>query len=105
MFRIKQLTTARLTRGKGVNPKTGAEDSAYRISMKFRLGDDHEVVQMINQKLEATSGLSMETSNLPGHYLQVVNYGLGGFVEPHFDFIQEDQDATIPDCTGNRIAT
>lgn len=55
----------------------------YRISKSAWLKDnEHEVIAKISQRVMDMTGLSMETAE----ELQVVNYGIGGHYEPHFDF-------------------
>lgn len=55
----------------------------YRISKSAWLEDvDHPYVAAISQRAEDISGLNMKTAES----LQVVNYGIGGHYEPHFDF-------------------
>ena len=41
-------------------------------------------VQRIDQRIEDITGLTMSTAE----QLQVVNYGIGGYYEPHYDFVQ-----------------
>ena len=41
-------------------------------------------VQRIDQRIEDITGLTMSTAE----QLQVVNYGIGGHYEPHYDFAQ-----------------
>lgn len=53
----------------------------YFISAWLR-DDDHEAVRRVSQRIEAITGLTTETAE----ELQVVNYGIGGHYEPHFDF-------------------
>lgn len=46
-------------------------------------GDDSlGYVAQIDNRIEAISGLTMSTAE----QLQVVNYGIGGHYEPHYDF-------------------
>ncbi|XP_012939002.1 prolyl 4-hydroxylase subunit alpha-1 [Aplysia californica] len=101
---IKQLATPRLNRATVQNAKTGAlETASYRISKSAWLkGEDHPVVEKLNQRMQAITGLDMDTAE----ELQIANYGLGGHYEPHFDFARkEEKDAFKSLGTGNRIAT
>lgn len=55
----------------------------YRISKSAWLQTgEHPVVDAINRRVTDVTGLDMETAE----ELQVVNYGLGGHYEPHYDF-------------------
>lgn len=40
-----------------------------------------------------------------GEYLQVVNYGIGGHYEPHFDHATSPSSPVFKLKTGNRVAT
>lgn len=66
------------------NHKTGELETAnYRISKSAWLKDEeHKYVRTISQRVEDMTGLTMTTAE----ELQVVNYGIGGHYEPHFDF-------------------
>ncbi|XP_059177301.1 prolyl 4-hydroxylase subunit alpha-1-like isoform X3 [Physella acuta] len=101
---IKHLATPRLNRATVQNSKTGELEFAnYRISKSAWLkGDEHPVIQKVNNRMEAITGLEMSTAE----ELQIANYGLGGHYEPHFDFARkEEKDAFKSLGTGNRIAT
>lgn len=55
----------------------------YRISKSAWLRDnEHKIIETISQRVTDMTGLSMDTAE----ELQVVNYGIGGHYEPHFDF-------------------
>lgn len=66
------------------NQKTGELEVAhYRISKSAWLkDDDHPVVATVRQRVEDITSLTVKTAE----ELQVVNYGIGGHYEPHFDF-------------------
>ncbi|KAF6213916.1 hypothetical protein GE061_011641 [Apolygus lucorum] len=101
---IKRLATPRLKRATVQNFKTGAlETASYRISKSAWLSNiEDEVVARVSRRVEDLSGLTTETSE----ELQVVNYGIGGHYEPHFDFARADEVNAFKSLgTGNRIAT
>ncbi|XP_046362969.1 prolyl 4-hydroxylase subunit alpha-1-like isoform X2 [Haliotis rufescens] len=101
---VKGLATPKLNRATVQNSKTGElEVATYRISKSAWLKQDEDpVVAKINARMQAITGLSMDTAE----ELQVANYGLGGHYEPHFDFARkEEKDAFKSLGTGNRIAT
>ena len=79
------------------------EIATYRISKSAWLRDiEHKYIADIARRVEDMTGLTTKTAE----ELQVVNYGIGGHYEPHFDFARrEEQDAFKSLGTGNRIAT
>uniref|UniRef100_A0A182PPX1 procollagen-proline 4-dioxygenase n=1 Tax=Anopheles epiroticus TaxID=199890 RepID=A0A182PPX1_9DIPT len=102
--RIKQYARPRFRRATVQNYKTGELEFAnYRISKSAWLKDaEDEMIRTISRRVEDMTGLTMETAE----ELQVVNYGIGGHYEPHFDFARrEERNAFKSLGTGNRIAT
>lgn len=64
----------------------------YRISKSAWLEDhEHPHVAAISRRVEDISGLTTETAES----LQVVNYGIGGHYEPHFDFARVNNAFTF----------
>ncbi|KAA8594162.1 hypothetical protein FQN60_004996 [Etheostoma spectabile] len=56
----------------------------YRISKSAWLkGSAHSTVGKLDQRISMLTGLNVKHPY--GEYLQVVNYGIGGHYEPHFD--------------------
>lgn len=101
---VKELSLPRLKRATVQNSKTGElEIAQYRISKSAWLkNSDHEVVDRVNRRIEAISGLTTTTAE----DLQVVNYGIGGHYEPHYDFARREEKGAFRNLgTGNRIAT
>ncbi|XP_044727086.1 prolyl 4-hydroxylase subunit alpha-2 isoform X2 [Chrysoperla carnea] len=101
---IKQLAQPRFRRATVQNHKTGELETAqYRISKSAWLkNDEHEHVQTVVQRVEDITELTQTTAE----ELQVVNYGIGGHYEPHFDFARKDEGNAFKSLgTGNRIAT
>ncbi|XP_059046367.1 prolyl 4-hydroxylase subunit alpha-2-like isoform X2 [Achroia grisella] len=98
---IKSLAKPRFKRAVVHDPRTGELVPAnYRISKSGWLRDEEsDVVSKISQRVADITGLSMDTAE----ELQVVNYGIGGHYEPHFDFAR--QENAFRKFSGNRIAT
>lgn len=64
--------------------------------------EDHEIIRNIGLRVEDMTGLTVKTAE----ELQVVNYGIGGHYEPHFDFARREEANAFKSLgTGNRIAT
>lgn len=101
---IKKLAQPKFRRATVQNYKTGELETAnYRISKSAWLkAEDDEKVSKVNKRVEDLSSLTVDTAE----ELQVVNYGIGGHYEPHFDFARrEEKNAFKSLGTGNRIAT
>lgn len=101
---IKHLATPRLRRATVQNYKSGELEVAnYRISKSAWLKHEEDsVITRVNKRIQAITGLDISTAE----DLQVVNYGIGGHYEPHFDFARrEEKNAFRSLGTGNRIAT
>ncbi|CAH0714461.1 unnamed protein product, partial [Brenthis ino] len=99
---IKDLAKPRFRRATVHDPKTGELVPAhYRISKSGWLKDEEsEVVARVSRRVADFTGLSMASAE----ELQVVNYGIGGHYEPHFDFARKQENA-FGNFNGNRIAT
>ncbi|XP_032454381.1 prolyl 4-hydroxylase subunit alpha-1 isoform X2 [Nasonia vitripennis] len=101
---IKRMAQPRFKRATVQNYKTGELEIAnYRISKSAWLQEhEHKHVRAVSQRVEHMTSMSIETAE----ELQVVNYGIGGHYEPHFDFARrEEKNAFKSLGTGNRIAT
>ncbi|KAL1123070.1 hypothetical protein AAG570_002158 [Ranatra chinensis] len=101
---IKRMAQPRLKRATVQNYKTGELETAnYRISKSAWLKEEEDpVVAAVSQRVEDMTSLTTSTAE----ELQVVNYGIGGHYEPHFDFARrEEKNAFKSLGTGNRIAT
>lgn len=101
---VKRLAKPRFRRATVQNYKTGELEVAnYRISKSAWLKDhEHPYIKAIGERVEDMTGLTMSTAE----ELQVVNYGIGGHYEPHFDFARREETNAFKSLgTGNRIAT
>ncbi|XP_078383611.1 prolyl 4-hydroxylase subunit alpha-1-like isoform X2 [Oculina patagonica] len=103
MNKIKELAAPRLHRATVRSPKTGLlEHAQYRVSKSGWLKDeDHELIRRVSLRIEDVTGLTMDTAE----ELQIVNYGIAGHYEPHYDFARGNEDRFTSLGTGNRIAT
>ncbi|XP_017773011.1 PREDICTED: prolyl 4-hydroxylase subunit alpha-1 [Nicrophorus vespilloides] len=101
---VKKIAQPRFKRATVQNSKTGELETAqYRISKSAWLKDEeHKHIAAVCQRVEDMTGLTMTTAE----ELQVVNYGIGGHYEPHFDFARREEINAFKSLgTGNRIAT
>lgn len=90
--RCSFILTFQFKRATVQNYKTGALEIAnYRISKSAWLQEhEHEHVAAVSRRVEHMTSLSVDTAE----ELQVVNYGIGGHYEPHFDFARVSQGFT-----------
>ncbi|NWI48457.1 P4HA3 hydroxylase, partial [Picathartes gymnocephalus] len=80
------------------------QKAEYRISKSAWLKDTADpVVRALDQRIAAVTGLDLRPPY--AEYLQVVNYGLGGHYEPHFDHATSTKSPLYRMKSGNRIAT
>ncbi|XP_021694375.1 prolyl 4-hydroxylase subunit alpha-1 isoform X1 [Aedes aegypti] len=95
---LKRLAKPILERATIANQQTGkAERSKDRVSKSSWFPDEyHSTIRTITKRVADMTGLSMDTAE----ELQVVNYGLGGQYDPHFDFFHWGKLKEV-----NRIAT
>ncbi|NWW72182.1 P4HA3 hydroxylase, partial [Climacteris rufus] len=80
------------------------QKAEYRISKSAWLKDTADpVVRALDLRIAALTGLDLRPPY--AEYLQVVNYGLGGHYEPHFDHATSRKSPLYRMKSGNRIAT
>ncbi|XP_075402382.1 prolyl 4-hydroxylase subunit alpha-3 isoform X1 [Tenrec ecaudatus] len=76
----------------------------YRISKSAWLKDTVDpVLVTLDHRIAALTGLDVQTPY--AEYLQVVNYGIGGHYEPHFDHATSPSSPLYRMKSGNRVAT
>ncbi|XP_068632631.1 prolyl 4-hydroxylase subunit alpha-2-like [Battus philenor] len=98
---IKSMAKPRFKRAtvREVNGESSFSD--YRISKSaWLLDEESPAVARVTQRTADFTGLSMDTAE----ELQVVNYGIGGHYDPHYDFTRHYELPYIHG-NGNRIAT
>jgi prolyl 4-hydroxylase len=63
---------------------------------------EHKHIQAISLRVEDMTRMTVDTAE----QLQVVNYGVGGHYEPHYDFLRKNEESGLPSFQlGNRVAT
>ncbi|XP_078401327.1 prolyl 4-hydroxylase subunit alpha-3 [Cetorhinus maximus] len=76
----------------------------YRISKSAWLKDTVDpVIKKLEQRIAHFTGLNVQQPY--AEYLQVVNYGIGGHYEPHFDHATSPNSPLYKLKSGNRVAT
>uniref|UniRef100_A0A8D0BHP0 Prolyl 4-hydroxylase subunit alpha-3 n=1 Tax=Salvator merianae TaxID=96440 RepID=A0A8D0BHP0_SALMN len=100
---IKSLAAPRLQRSVVASGEK-QQKADYRISKSAWLKETVDpAIAVLDRRIEALSGLN--TRPPYAEYLQVVNYGLGGHYEPHFDHATSRKSPLYRMKSGNRIAT
>jgi prolyl 4-hydroxylase len=105
--RLKELANPNLKRATVRRRKPTREAAAivnYRIGKSgwLRSKDDNKgYVKRIDQRISDVTSLDLTTSEP----LQVLNYGIGGHYEAHYDFVSSDSKAPFDELIGNRIST
>ncbi|XP_056138769.1 prolyl 4-hydroxylase subunit alpha-3 [Lampris incognitus] len=80
------------------------ETADYRISKSAWLkASAHRIIGQLDQRISMVTGLNVHPPY--GEHLQVVNYGIGGHYEPHFDHATSTSSPLFKLKTGNRVAT
>jgi len=101
---VKELSHPRLYRSVvyHASGESNTTTQDYRISKSAWLKDDDDsLIASISQKASYVANLTLDTAE----YLQVLNYGIGGHYEPHFDFAQGREMSSFEKGIGNRVAT
>ncbi|XP_055943211.1 prolyl 4-hydroxylase subunit alpha-1-like [Argiope bruennichi] len=101
---FKQIALPLLERATVTNPKSGVlETATYRVSKSAWLKDVvHPRIAHASQVVKDITGLETSTAE----ELHIINYGIGGHYEPHYDFKKKGEaDGFAHLGTGNRIAT
>ncbi|XP_028164099.1 prolyl 4-hydroxylase subunit alpha-1-like [Ostrinia furnacalis] len=100
---IKATAQPRFRRAGTRSGENGASvPSKYRISKSAWLEDSESpVIARVSQRVADMTGLNMDTAE----ELQVVNYGIGGHYEPHYDFARKHENLINYRNAGNRIGT
>ncbi|KAM4846540.1 prolyl 4-hydroxylase subunit alpha-3 isoform 2-T2 [Thomomys bottae] len=76
----------------------------YRISKSAWLKDTVDpVLVTLDRRIAALTGLDVQPPY--AEYLQVVNYGIGGHYDPHFDHATSPRSPLYRMKSGNRVAT
>ncbi|XP_066444446.1 prolyl 4-hydroxylase subunit alpha-3 [Eleutherodactylus coqui] len=101
--KIKELAAPWLQRSVVASGMQQAQ-AEYRISKSAWLKDTADpVTRNLDTRIAAATGLHAKAPY--AEYLQVVNYGIGGHYEPHFDHATSRKSPLYRTNAGNRIAT
>ncbi|XP_054901728.1 prolyl 4-hydroxylase subunit alpha-3 isoform X2 [Poeciliopsis prolifica] len=80
------------------------ETADYRISKSAWLkGSEGSTVERLDRRISVVTGLNV--THPYGEFLQVVNYGIGGHYEPHFDHATSPSSPVFKLRSGNRMST
>jgi prolyl 4-hydroxylase len=99
---MKEMAAPRLHRSVVFQSGNDLTETEYRISKTAWIADSEDPgIRQISMKAGTIAGLNLNTVE----HLQVLNYGIGGHYEPHYDFSTATDETDFSDNIGNRIAT
>ncbi|XP_066305162.1 prolyl 4-hydroxylase subunit alpha-3-like isoform X1 [Branchiostoma lanceolatum] len=100
--KMRDIAFRRMGRSPVVADDGGEMFSRSRVSETGWIFDtEHPMIAKLSRRVGYITGLDV---NLPyGEAFQVLNYGLGGFYEPHVDYFRDEQPVLL--TNGQRIAT
>lgn len=71
--------------------KTDEISSTRTSQTAWFSAEDHTIVDRINRRIAAITGLSTDMSDSHSELMQVANYGMGGHYTPHYDYLIVDR--------------
>ncbi|KAI8119596.1 Prolyl 4-hydroxylase subunit alpha-2 [Lucilia cuprina] len=100
---LKNLARPNLKRATVYNDEKARSLVVNTRTSKFSWFQDNtdEITKRINQRIIDMTGFDIVGSEM----LQVMNYGLGGHYDKHFDFFNVTQDTPVVAKEGDRIST
>lgn len=101
---IRELAAPMLTRAR-VQTDNGTADivSKTRTSQTAWFSPDtHPIVNRMNRRIEAATGLSADMTDSHCELMQVANYGMGGHYTPHYDYLIVDRPENERDQVDDR---
>jgi prolyl 4-hydroxylase len=91
--RVRDMAAPRLQRAKVQSDMNNTNEvSGTRTSQTAWFSTDaDDIVERINRRISAVTGLSTDMSDSHSELMQVANYGMGGHYTPHYDYLIVDR--------------
>ncbi|XP_050388575.1 prolyl 4-hydroxylase subunit alpha-1 [Patella vulgata] len=108
---LQKIAHASMRRSTVVERDSSIKETEVRISNNAWIYDSESVADKLSRRIEMITGLSALNRNYDTHAepYQIVNYGLGGMYDPHFDSLAKDGQPKSEDeayrNSGERTAT
>ena len=90
---VRDMAAPRLQRAKVQSDLNNTNEiSGTRTSQTAWFSTDaNDIVETINRRISAVTGLSTDMSDSHSELMQVANYGMGGHYTPHYDYLIVDR--------------
>lgn len=91
--KIRDIAAPRLQRAKVQTDsnKTDEISNTRTSQTAWFSSDSHEIVDRVNRRVAAVTGLSTDMTRSHSELMQVANYGMGGHYTPHYDYLIVDR--------------